>query len=418
MRPRMPLRTSRCPRWQSFTFVASVVSVGVVLALGPLAGRAVATVEEQRFVVRGTYFREASTRVVQPMMEGSVNLPEGFDLAVHGLVDAISSASIAQGANTDKVFTENRYEAGLRVGKSLGPSRLGSDTRFASQFRYSHEPDYQSYAAGLDVNHWVLEKTGLLFAGFAVIHDEIKPRPPLDPRTLDVLYFKLSYGQALTPTTLLQGGYEAYVQKGFLGNPYISHPDLGREKLPDRRIRHALSIKIAQYVPRAALGFQLLYRYYFDQGSFFKVQPWGMQAHTIEPRVFKTITQHFEVRLSYRYHWQGNSDFWCNARPDNGGSPGCYPMDAPYHSWDPKFGHLSTHLPELKLIWDMHVLSALGFPDWMTAGSFDVGYGYYFQSTPYGQPYTDKTAPPVIGWGFTRDHGGAHLLQTGYSLPF
>jgi hypothetical protein len=415
MRTRMRLRKpsglwSGSGSW-SFWVLGAVV-------LAATSAPAHATVEEQRIAVRGTYFRESSTKVVQPMVEAKVNLPQGFDIGAHGLVDAISSASIAQGANADKVFRENRYEVGLRGGKSVGRTRLGDDTRVGAMARYSHEPDYQSYTGGVDLNHWVLDKTGLLFAGFAYSHDEINPRPPLDHRTLDVLYFKLAYGQAITPTTVLQGGYEIFFQHGFLGNPYISHPDLGREKLPDRRIRHALSLKVAQYVPRFSLGFQLLYRYYFDQGSLTTIEPWGMQAHTIEGRVFKNLSQHLEVRLSYRYHWQGNSDFWCNARPDNGGTPSCYPMDAPYHSWDPKFGHLTTQLPEVKLTWDMHVLGALGFPPWMTMGSFDVGYGYYFESSPYGQPFTDKTAPPIIGWGFTRNHGGAHLLQTGYSLPF
>ena len=57
--------------------------------------------------------------------------------------------------------------------------------------------------------------------------------------------------------------------------------------------------------------------------------------------------------------------------------------------------------------------------DFFAAGTFDVSYGYYFESTPYGQEFTDRNAPPVIGeLPFTRSHGGAHLIQTGYSLPF
>ena len=48
-----------------------------------------------------------------------------------------------------------------------------------------------------------------------------------------------------------------------------------------------------------------------------------------------------------------------------------------------------------------------------------MSYGYFFQSTPYGQEFTDRNAPPVLGeLPFTREYGGAHLIQTGYSLPF
>src|SRR5688500_13207611 len=165
MRPRMRIGVLSPVRRLAFTLL-------VLLVTAVVAPSARATTEEQRIAVRGSYFREASTRVIQPMIEARVNLPHGFDVAAHGLVDAISSASIAQGANTDEVFSENRYEGGLRVGRSFGPSALGDDTRLGVVTRYSHEPDYQSYTGGFDINHWVLDKTGLLFAGFAVSHDE------------------------------------------------------------------------------------------------------------------------------------------------------------------------------------------------------------------------------------------------------
>ena len=77
---------------------------------------------EDRISVRGAYFREASNRVVQPMMEVTKDLPGGYDIGGHFLVDAISSASIAQGALVDEVFTETRYEGSLSVGRTLGPA--------------------------------------------------------------------------------------------------------------------------------------------------------------------------------------------------------------------------------------------------------------------------------------------------------
>ncbi|HEY0710780.1 MAG TPA: DUF3570 domain-containing protein [Polyangia bacterium] len=380
---------------------------------------------EDRISLRGTYFREASTRVVQPMVEGRFELPKGYDVNAHALVDAISSASIAQGAATDEIFHENRYEAGLAVGRTFAGTN--NATRVGAFFRYSHEPDYVSYSGGLSLTRDVLDKTGTIGLSAAVSHDDIEPNPPLDPRKLDVVFAGISYAQALTPTTLVQGGYEFFYFDGAYCNPYISHPDLGREKCPEVRIRHALGFKVAQYLPRLRLGAQLHYRFYFDQGAFGAIDPWGMTAHTIEPRLYKTLGEHFEVRLSYRFHWQGDASFWCNARPDNGGQLGCYtrradpsaPIMTPkYHSWDPKFGSLTTHFPEVKLMWDLRVLSRLPALTFLAAGTLDLSYGYYFQSTPYGQKFTDKTAPPVIGWGFTRDHGGAHIMQTGFTLPF
>ncbi|HEY0713664.1 MAG TPA: hypothetical protein VGF45_13375, partial [Polyangia bacterium] len=124
---------------------------------------------------------------------------------------------------------------------------------------------------------------------------------------------------------------------------------------------------------------------------------------------------------------QGDANFWCNSRPDSGGRLGCYTagndpsgpiVPPPFHSWDPKFGSMTTHLPEVKLMWDLRVFHHVPALAFLAAGTFEVSYGYYFESAYYGQKFTDKTAPPVIGWGFTRDHGGAHIMQTGYSLPF
>ncbi len=71
-----------------------------------------------------------------------------------------------------------------------------------------------------------------------------------------------------------------------------------------------------------------------------------------------------------------------------------------------------------KVIWDLRLLNGTAL-DFFAAGTFDVSYGYYFEGSPYGQEFTDRNAPPVIGeLPFSREYGGAHLIQTGYSLPF
>ena len=144
-----------------------------------------------------------------------------------------------------------------------------------------------------------------------------------------------------------------------------------------------------------------------------------MTAHTLEGRVYKQLGRDFEVRLTYRSHVQGQGTFWCNSRPDNGGDIGCYGLQPTYHSFDPKFGTMDTDLAEVKLTWDLRTFNGRRFMDTFAPGSISVSYGYFFQSTPYGQEFDDINAPPVLGeLPFTRNYGGAHLIQTGYSLPF
>ncbi len=76
---------------------ALAAAVAVALVLQPRVLNA-----EDRVNFRGAYFREASNRVIQPMMELTKDLPQGYDVGGHLLVDAISSASIAQGAMVDE----------------------------------------------------------------------------------------------------------------------------------------------------------------------------------------------------------------------------------------------------------------------------------------------------------------------------
>src|SRR5437868_14434235 len=73
---------------------------------------------ENRVTVRGAYFLEASTRVIQPTVEISKDLPDGFDITAAYLLDAITSASVAAGTASDTIFTELRNQAALVVGKT------------------------------------------------------------------------------------------------------------------------------------------------------------------------------------------------------------------------------------------------------------------------------------------------------------
>ena len=181
-------------------------------------------------------------------------------------------------------------------------------------------------------------------------------------------------------------------------------PNLGREKPPEQRVRHAAVARLAKYFPAGSLGLQLHYRYYFDHAppdgdavDAFGRDPWQVHGHTFDVRGFKGLTRHLEVRLSYRFHSQGAAQFWCNTDPTREGRTDCYGPNAPYYVSDPKLGDSATHYPEVKLTWDAHALRGLPFVGWFADGAFDVSYGRFMQSTRWQD---------------------AHLLQTGYSLAF
>ena len=74
------------------------------------------------------------------MVEIRKDLPHGFDVQTHYLLDAITSASANAGAGKDSIFTEIRNEVGLGVGKNW------NRTRATLGYLYSAESDYWSHA--------------------------------------------------------------------------------------------------------------------------------------------------------------------------------------------------------------------------------------------------------------------------------
>jgi hypothetical protein len=358
-------------------------------ALLALAFAATSARGEDRVTVRGAYYREPSTKVVQPMIEVTKDLPQGFGVYAHGLVDAITSPSVGTGVTSDEIFTEHRKEVSVAVGKTFRRSQV------ALSYRQSREPDYISHAVGLRSALGVWENSGDLAVSLAYSHDTVGP---LLDQTLEVGFAGFSYAQALSPVLLAQVGYEISYWNGFLCNPYQRDVMGRRDECPHQRVRHAATARLARYFPSARIGLQGYYRFYYDQWWDPKPDPWGLTAHSVEGRIYQEVGPNLEFRLSYRYHTQGWALFaFCSHDPSRAMDPDCGPDVRVFHTTDEKFGRLHTQLAELKLTWEARALTGVPLLGWFALGAFEISYGRYFQTTHY------RTA---------------HLLQTGYSLPF
>src|SRR5688572_32236706 len=90
----------------------------IALALLVCAGTAHA---DGTLSMRGVYYKERSTRVMQPMLDGMFEVGSRGLLNTHLLVDAITSASASSGAAEAEPFTERRYEAGAGYAHELSP---------------------------------------------------------------------------------------------------------------------------------------------------------------------------------------------------------------------------------------------------------------------------------------------------------
>jgi hypothetical protein len=376
------------------------------LALAVAVAASGAARADDYVTVRGAYYREPSTRVIQPTVEVERDSPTGWDVKAHFLVDAITSASVSAGTSADSIFTETRNEAALAIRK-----RWQRDELIAS-YRYSAESDYWSHSFDLFGAHRFWGDTARIGASLGFSFDSAASRfrtpecatPPSHSCPLNSVFGGVSYTQIISPVWLAQASAETAFLDGFQGNLYRSVPNFGYERVPDKRLRNAIAVRTAYYIPAMELALRAAYRYYFDvfpgtaptaadprlQGA----DPWLLASHMLELRAYRPITRDLTVRLMFRQYWQNwAANFWCDALAN----PACYPPGSIYYTTDPKLGHVTTSYPEIELVWAAEALRAVPVLGWLSAGTFTVSYGRYFQSTSFGN---------------------AHVLQTSYTLPY
>ena len=378
-----------------------------LLALaGALLSRSTVRAED-RVTIRGAYYREPSTRVIQPVVEITKDLPHGVDVNAHYLVDTITSASAAAGTSVDSIFTEIRSEVGLGVGVTW------DRTRATLSYKYSAESDYWSHAGWTSLSTTFWGNTATVGAFFGLSRDSVgfnQRRTPdctaASPNScpLNSTFGGVGYTQVLSPVAVAQINVDGAYLDGFLANPYRQVAGIGYEVFPEKRFRTAVSARAAYYFPAAETGLQVQYRYYRDfypgalpPPPIATADPWGLTASTLEGRIYHRLTPDLEVRFLYRQYFQRSPAFWCDVPVNVGCTPMSVPVSTTYASADPAIGPLRTEYPEVKLIWDAESLSSVPFFRWFAAGTFEISYGRYFQNNSFGD---------------------AHVLQTGYSMPY
>jgi hypothetical protein len=368
------------------TVAAGVAGAFVLMLIGASSVRA-----DDHVTVRGAYFKEASTRVVQPVVEIAKDVPGGIDVTAHYLLDAITSASaVSGGTGGDSIFTEMRNEVALVVGKTFDRTRIGLG------YRYSAESDYWSHGGSLSLSQRFWGDTATVSAFAAASFDSIAVRTRTincpraegsnDPGCkLNTYTGGISYAQVISPTLLAQVSYDISYLDGFQANPYRQVNGFGYEVLPFQRTRQSVTPRVAYYLPRTRTGFQLHYRYYHDS--------WSIDAHMIEGRVYQALSRDLEIRLSYRHYFQTPSYFWCDvmARSD------CLGSDPKSYTSDPKLTPVRTEMPEVKLVWDAVALQGVPLLGWFARGTFELSYARYIQNTSFGD---------------------ANVLQVGYTMPY
>lgn len=359
-------------------------------------------IAENRATIRGNYYRERSTRVVQPMAQVTVDAPdERLTLGATYLLDAVSSASIASGTQAatggDNVFHELRHEATGTVGSRLGEWNLGGF------FRYSTETDYISRAGGLSLARDLLQRNinvGLSYSfsgdrwyriqnntgdrrpwcGGDVSIDECRTGSRgANSNFLQVHNVAAGYTHTLHRTVLalfnvsyshLRGPLDNPYREGFLGGIEETHPHV--------RDRVVMTPSVRWMIPKWRTTFEPFYSFYVDS--------WGQRAHTPEIRVHFRPVRHVRLRARYSYYTQTAAFFYRadgqyvdgDGKCTRAASFNCATADVKAMPWD-------AHTPGIQLTWDFDGVAARRRAlRWLEGGFIELTYNHLFQDNRFG----------------------------------
>lgn len=360
------------------TWLALVPEVSADEASGRISGN----VE-----LRTNYFWENSTRIVAPVVSTQLDTARGVKIDGYYLVDAITSASVGAGAQTDVRFTEVRNEFGLG-GSYEFHLRNGMHLRTGAFFRYSHEPDYVSYGVIPTIQLAMNDRSTVLRLRGVFMHDDVgqvfrigAQEAPMGGGGMTANTFAQSFNtillspmleQTLSRVALLLVGYDFGYLDGYLSSPYRQATVNGRlepENHPDTRIRNNLWARIQYAFPESGTALHFTLRGYIDS--------WDVAAVTPEVRVYQDLGSNLMFRLRYRYYKQSTADFY-------GGAPlGMYSGNPLYYTADPKMTRFHVNEPGFSLVWFFPNLDARGLT-WLSGAQLELTFDWRFNTNRFG----------------------------------
>jgi hypothetical protein len=285
----------------------------LVIAAALLALTATAAADGE-VSVRGVYYKERATRVVQPMLDGKFDVGTKGIVTAHFLVDAITSASASSGADNAMPFTEKRYEGGVTYTHEL------DDLRLSGSGKYSTESDYVSIFGGLRGEYDLAQKNTVLGLGIGVSRDTISAgsaqglaQPMIECMSgmsnvecnLSSTSLFMSASQILSKNSIVGLTYDVAGLKGYQANPYrtaLTDDGIAPERHPNWRLRQAVAASLRYFYPASQTTFIGAYRFYRDN--------WDINAHTPEVRVIQAVGRVADASVRYRYHHQDKAVFY------------------------------------------------------------------------------------------------------------
>lgn len=319
--------------------------------------------------VRGVWYKEKATRVIQPMLDARFDAGEDAEVEAHVLVDAITSASVAAGA-LDAPFSERRWEAGAGYVRRLGDWRLGGGARV------SREPDYDSVSATARVERTLFSENTVIGVtgggGFDAVSNAGAPAGMGMALSgeMTTVHGSMSISQVVSAHAVVGVTYDVTRLTGYQENPYrsaITAEGLVPERHPDERTRHAVAASLRWFAPRTETVVVVSHREYLDD--------WGLRAHTPELRLIQQAGEGVDLTLRYRYHRQTAADFYLLSYPSNDVSR------FPFVTDDVKLGAFDSHTLGFKV---GVIGSVIGFTGRLEQARGELMFEYTDQDNRFG----------------------------------
>lgn len=328
--------------------------VGYQSAAGPVGqpGSEWATVQQPQAEVVAHVGERVTERLWVPIDVITAASP---DHSVYGLPvgsappDAVTTASRVNTAGTFDTLTSYRWD---RV------------TELSFHAAFHLEEPFESWSYGLGATRSFAEDNTVVGVSVNQIVDwfdhfnlDGKRSGRVNRSTTNV---NATVTQVLSPYTVAVLSYGGTLQVGTLGNTWssvlMSDGTRGDERLPRERVRNALSLRVAEWLPwNGAL--KLFYRAYLDD--------WSAYAHTVEANLIQRVYGGLHVRAEYRVHWQTAVRFYTEAAD---------PLSLGYRTADSDLAHFVAQTIGGAISWD------LGFAGRIRDVHVDLGYERYFRS--------------------------------------
>jgi Protein of unknown function (DUF3570) len=236
----------------------------------------------------------------------------GQNVALRGnyYVDMVSSASIDVVTSGASKYKEKRTE------ETVGVDYLHGNSTLRGSYTYSKENDYTANTASFGISVDMFGDLTTVTLGYSRGWDTVeKEGDPSFSKSVDRQNYRVDLSQVITKNLLMELGYEAITDEGFLNNPYRSvvyvDPDspagysFQPEVYPHTHTSNAASLRALYFLPyRASVNGE--FRYYNDS--------WGVSGYNIGGGYTHPLGD-WTFDLRYRYYTQSAADFYSDLFP-------------------------------------------------------------------------------------------------------